>query len=175
MSTLFVNNLNTASGSTITVPTGKKLVGTDGGAISAPGMVVQQVRYVNISATPIQTSSTSNVATGIKVTITPKASGNKILVQSFLGMVHKQSAGNVEIKLYLDGSQMTGTGVYWGGYMNAGTNTADYSSRVGSLEYTTTNTNALLFELYAKVNDGNNVYIHHGNGSSSLIATEIAG
>ena len=26
MSTLFVNNLNTASGSTITVPTGKKLV-----------------------------------------------------------------------------------------------------------------------------------------------------
>ena len=29
MSTLFVNNLNTASGSTITIPTGKTLVGTD--------------------------------------------------------------------------------------------------------------------------------------------------
>ena len=34
MSTLFVNNLNTASGSTITVPTGKKLVVTDTGGLS---------------------------------------------------------------------------------------------------------------------------------------------
>ena len=143
--------------------------------IMPAGHVIQQVRYVNTSSTAINTSSTSNVATGIKVTITPKASGNKILLQSFLGMVHKQTAGNVQIVLYLDGSAMTGTGVYWGGYMNAGTNTADYSSRVGSLEYTTTNTNALLFELYAKTNDGNNVYIHHADGSSSLIATEVQG
>jgi len=148
---------------------------TSSHVIMPAGHVIQQVRYVNTSSSHIQTSSTSNVATGIKVTITPKASGNKILLQSFLGMVHKQSAGNVQIALYLDGSQMTDTGAYWGGYMNAGTNTADYSSRVGSLEYTTTNTNALLFELYAKVNDGNNVYIHHGNGSSSLIATEVQG
>ena len=148
---------------------------TSSHVIMPSGHVIQQVRYVNISSTGIQTSSTSNVATGIQVTITPKASGNKILVQSFLGMVHKQSSGNVQIALYLDGSQMTGTGVYWGGYMNAGQNTADYSPRIGSLEYTTTNTNALLFELYAKVNDGNNVYIHHGNASSSLIATEIQG
>ena len=37
MSTLFVNNLNTASGSTITVPTGKKLVVTDTGGLSVPG------------------------------------------------------------------------------------------------------------------------------------------
>lgn len=35
MSTLFVNNLNTASGTTITVPTGKSLI--------APGMVLQGV------------------------------------------------------------------------------------------------------------------------------------
>ena len=37
MSTLFVNNLNTASGSTITVPTGKKLVVTDTGGLAVPG------------------------------------------------------------------------------------------------------------------------------------------
>ena len=41
MSTLFVNNLNTASGSTITIPTGKQLVGTDINSIKAPGMIVQ--------------------------------------------------------------------------------------------------------------------------------------
>ena len=37
MSTLFVNNLNTASGSTITVPTGKKLVVTDTGGLVLKG------------------------------------------------------------------------------------------------------------------------------------------
>ena len=39
MSTIFVNNLNTASGSTITVPTGKKLVVTDAGGVVAPGQI----------------------------------------------------------------------------------------------------------------------------------------
>ena len=44
MSTLFVNNLNTASGSTITVPTSKKLIVTDGGGLKVPGTVVQVVQ-----------------------------------------------------------------------------------------------------------------------------------
>ena len=35
MSTLFVNNLNTASGDTITLPTGKKIRGVDAGSIAA--------------------------------------------------------------------------------------------------------------------------------------------
>jgi len=47
MSTLFVNNLNTASGTTITVPTGKTLVGTDTGSITAPGMVLQSQYVTN--------------------------------------------------------------------------------------------------------------------------------
>ena len=67
MSTLFVNNLNTASGSTITVPTGKKLVGTDGGGISAPGMIVQIKETV--STATYSTTSTSYVATGVIVSI----------------------------------------------------------------------------------------------------------
>ena len=39
MSTLFVNNLNTASGTTITVPSGKSLI--------APGMVLQSQYVTN--------------------------------------------------------------------------------------------------------------------------------
>ena len=50
MSTLFVNNLNTASGSTITVPTGKKLVVTDTGGL---GVLVNGWTYgsTNINGT----------------------------------------------------------------------------------------------------------------------------
>jgi len=44
MSTLFVNNLNTASGTDITIPTGKKLIATDTGGLKAPGTIVQHVQ-----------------------------------------------------------------------------------------------------------------------------------
>ena len=60
MSTLFVNNLNTASGDTITLPTGKKLVVTDTGAITAPGMIIQTVDGTD--GTQTSHSSTSSVS-----------------------------------------------------------------------------------------------------------------
>ena len=148
---------------------------TSSHVIMPTGHMIQQVRYVNLSSSHIVMSGTSYVATGVQVTITPKASGNKILVQSFLSMVHKTATSNGTISLYLNGSQMTGTGIYWSGHMSADNNASDYSSRVGTLEYTTTNTDALLFELYAKSGDSNNFYVHHGNASSALIATEVQG
>ena len=79
MSTLFVNNLNTASGTTITVPTGKKLIGTDNSSIVAPGMVVQVVNAT--TGTAVSLSSVSGaVESNLAATITPKFSTSKILV-----------------------------------------------------------------------------------------------
>ena len=57
MSTLFVNNLNTASGSTITVPTGKQIIGTDTNSIKAPGMVIQSVHSDTSTWTPRATTT----------------------------------------------------------------------------------------------------------------------
>ena len=81
MSTLFVNNLNTASGSTITVPTGKKLVGTDAASIYAPGMVVQMVSLSDTTLTRSASNSASFVASNITNTITPKFSNSKIIAR----------------------------------------------------------------------------------------------
>ena len=79
MSTLFVNNLNTASGSTITVPTGKTIIGTDTGSIKAPGAPIQVV-YAIIQTHP-QYGSTSYVATDVQVAITPKFATSKFLIE----------------------------------------------------------------------------------------------
>ena len=90
MSTLFVNNLNTASGSTITIPTGKQLIGTDGGGISAPGMIVQTVQ--STASANFNTSSTSYVQGPQTSTFTMKNSSNKVLVtMNFLGRTTKTS------------------------------------------------------------------------------------
>ena len=77
MSTLFVNNLDTATGTTITTPTGKKLVGTDAGGITSPGMVIQVVRHT----IPDQSTAagTSNVSFG-NYSITKHHASSNILI-----------------------------------------------------------------------------------------------
>ena len=93
MSTLFVNNLNTASGSTITLPTGKQLIGTDANSIKAPGMVVQLVDATGAT----QTSLTANnvwTATNAVVSITPKYNNSKIYLSHTAGGLTETGGGN---------------------------------------------------------------------------------
>ena len=78
MSTLFVNNLNTASGTTITIPTGKQVIITDEGGLRVPGTVIQVVE--NGSTTQFSQGGTSFTDTNLTCTITPKYSNSKVLV-----------------------------------------------------------------------------------------------
>ena len=78
-STLKINNLDTASGTTITVPTGKQLIATDTGGLKAPGTIVQITN--GVLKTRAQTASTSSTSTGLTASITPKFSTSKVLVQ----------------------------------------------------------------------------------------------
>ena len=104
MSTLFVNNLNTASGSTITVPTGKTLVGTDEGAFRVPGAVLQVIQVSTTTTT--STASTSFVDTGMTATITPKSSSSKILVQADFGVGAGNSSNGAVIQLVRGSTQL---------------------------------------------------------------------
>lgn len=85
MSTLFVNNLNTASGSTITIPTGKTLVGTDNGTLRMPGSVIQVVRQnpaVDWSGSRWSGSGTSFTKGFMELTITPKATNSLVIIRA---------------------------------------------------------------------------------------------
>ena len=81
-STLKINNLDTASGTDITIPTGKKLVVTDTGGVKLPGGIVQVVRSVVNNPSSTQTSSTSYIAVNSapEVSITPKFAGSLIMI-----------------------------------------------------------------------------------------------
>ena len=73
---VLTNTLNTASGTTITVPTGKTLVGTDAASIYAPGMVVQFVES-STTSNRAEISSSSFVSTNCFIDITPKFANSK--------------------------------------------------------------------------------------------------
>ena len=122
-STLKINNLDTASGTTITIPTGKTLVGTDSGSVKAPGTVIQV--QTNIFNTETGTTSNSFSATGGTVTITPKYATSHILVgvqgilylfgnsqtaepRAGLKLYRSEGGGSdVEIKSFLDSGGYT--------------------------------------------------------------------
>ena len=77
MSTLFVNNLNTETGSTITVPTGKKLIVTDSASIVAPEQIIQTTQKANSAAH--SNSSPGNWAdTNYQHSITPVYSNSLV-------------------------------------------------------------------------------------------------
>ena len=83
MSTLFVNNLNTASGTTIAIPSGKTLKAADANALVLV-MVIQTV----FDAHDTQVSQVVTFCRFfIATTITPKFSTSKIFSSLFMLMV----------------------------------------------------------------------------------------
>ena len=73
MSTLFVNNLNTASGTTITVPTGKKLV--------APGHVLNVQSVTMTDNTTFAGTAFTDIDDGVNplsITMTPTSTSSII-------------------------------------------------------------------------------------------------
>ena len=167
MSTLFVNNLNTASGSTITVPSGKVL--------TAPGHVLQIVRASRNATSHESFATTSFAASSLSVSLTPKASGNKVLVECVIGMGAKRTDSEAMTALYIDGSKVSstdgGAGNYWCGYWDT---TRSFHGASGYYEYTTVDTNAHTFALYCKTYAGSGNFDLHSGASHAITCTEIA-
>jgi hypothetical protein len=104
MSTLFVNNLNTASGSTITIPTGKQLIGTDTNSIKAPGMVLQ-IATDHDTAQQTANANSNYFDTGLSISFTPKYSNSIIVIQCMMGAECFSSANTgIGFRLLKDGS-----------------------------------------------------------------------
>lgn len=174
MSTLFVNNLNTASGSTITVPTGKQVIVTDEGGLKVPGMSIQVVQGVYSNAN--STTSTSLVATSIAATITPKFSTSKVLISLAInGIYHNTETDYAVFHIYKNGSNHHALST------NVGQNGESASQSVAHyyLDSPST-TSATTYTVYHRSGNGqavgHNNYGIGGDGStrSTIILTEIA-
>lgn len=115
MSKIFVDTIEGNTGSTvsfpdITVPTGKKIEGTDTGSIYAPGMVIQTVvsEFTTGNANPSANQTWTTV--GPNVTITPKFSNSRVLLtHSCAGLINDTAYAGVR---FLRGS--TDIGTQWG-------------------------------------------------------------
>ena len=117
MSTLFVNNLNTASGDTITLPTGKKIRGVDAGSIAGKGNIIN-VTFGTHNAAGLSTTSTSFVNyTNSNITVTKLrgpgnvAGGSYLLVMGSAWIEHTGTTANnrhLAYSLMRDGTELSG-------------------------------------------------------------------
>ena len=82
MSTLAVNTIQAQTGTTVSVPTGQKIIGTDAGSIVAPGSVIQ-ITHGRLSNTVVATGVSGSdyiYDIGLSASITPKFSNSNILI-----------------------------------------------------------------------------------------------
>ena len=182
MSTLFVNNLNTASGSTITVPTGKVVVGTDAGTFKQPGSSVQLVRNQVNQGSHANSDSSSYFTIGNSVvTITPKYS-NSLIRLMFSMYLHIQTGSPYyayTVFRAISGGSTTNLGDGSGGQFGMiaeGADTTDNGYRRFHLECydAPATTSAITYTLQFKKTQGSNGLYAHSGGRQEYIAEEIA-
>jgi len=116
MSTLFVNNLNTASGTSIALASGKTLDASGGTFAPSSGQIIQ---YVTRDYTMNQGTFTANsdtAMTDIYVDITPTSASNKIVWYTQLIMKNTTDGGYGKFAVY----NHTTTTQWGSGYNAAG-------------------------------------------------------
>lgn len=124
MSTLRVNEIAARTGTgDIAIPSGNRIVSTEGGAIVAPGMVIQTVYATSGFVNQTITSATPVALTGMTATITPKFANSRILVQAmvtatwtYVSSVHIFRDGVDVITAHGGNNQSGGTTALWTHY-----------------------------------------------------------
>ena len=182
MSTLFVNNLNTATGTTITIPTGKQLIGTDNSSIVAPGMVVQY-QHTTLAGGGDQSTATAYTDTGNQITITPKFSNSKIfgIFSHVMRIGHGVSHTRADLRVLVTGDVSdTAWATNYVGEESQDDGKDPINNYGGSFTYTVASTNAKTFKLqFRKANAGSGeagtIYYKWYSGSThTFTVMEIA-
>ena len=171
-STLKVNTLESASGTDITIPTGKKLVVTDNGGIDAPGMIVNVATEHTDGNTIV--SSTSYITTNLQITYTPKKAGNLIIIQSNMGTDTNAAGRSQRVTIFRDSTDLGD-----GGGLGSGTQQYAEGGRLfssGNVIAVDSNVTASARTYSVQIKSGGS-YNTEGDGTGgrkTMIITEIA-
>jgi len=161
-----VDQIQTAAGGT---PTAADL------GINVNGNTLQVVR--DSIASNISTSSTSYVATGHTVTITPKFANSIILVELKGGRIWLPSSGTqIDVSVAINGDTSALDNRRIASFYADGS-TRIHGSVYGAEYFTNVGTSAVTYSVYFKVSSANTSYLNDAGSSlqQTLVATEIAG
>jgi len=189
MSTLAVNSITSQTGSTITLASGKKIIGTDGGSIAAPGNIIQVVD-TSWNTQTVVTATSYTAITGASLAITPKFSTSKILVLVNLSIRINDSntsyvngafqtlreSTNISGSVPTDNTGSFEVGQYVGSSSAIELNMRYSNNVVDSPSTTNATTYSIKTKAYGSTGGAITVNCSNANGSgtSSLVLMEIA-
>ena len=148
---------------------------TTAGTVAMPSGHVVQVKEATTSGT-ISSTSTSFVASGVAVSITPKFQNSKFVIQtSGVSDYHTASGHNIQAKVY----QKIGSGAYANAH--TGSDLIFYQiygntfgvPHYGKLILTPNTTSELSYQVYYKSSNGNGVYVNAYGGQHVIQVMEI--
>ncbi len=185
MSTLFVNNLNTASGNDITVAASKNIKMGTGTFFPSSGQILQvQKSTIRTAPSNFSTTTLAEVSANYRVSITPKlASSSYILCNfSYHAIVDGNTHMGVAIYVSTDGGSNFVSAMDGGGQNPAvgESHRNDNSSRDSCRSHTATfydiysDTTPLIFTVFANRSSGSgNCRINDNGGGSFLTCMEV--
>jgi len=177
---VLTNNLTTASGSTITVPTGKQLIVTDTGGVRVPGTVLQTVFAEH--ASEVNLSAGGYIDSGLTATITPKSTSSKILIQTSMQFRCAGNAGHdagIGWRIVRGSTNIwTSTTAYRTYTYESGSDAAQIrgSDKINYLD-SPSSTSALIYKIQGvgyNTGSNSNIRLQDSNNQSSIVLMEIA-
>ena len=185
MSTLFVNNLNTASGNDITVAASKNLKMGTGTFFPSSGQIIQvQKSSIRTSASTFTSSTLAEVSSNYRVSITPKIASSSYILCNFSYHAIVDGNTNLAVAIYVstDGGSNFVSAMDGGGQNPsvAEAHRNDNSSRYSGRAHTATfydiysDTTPLIFTVFAARSSGSsNARINDNGGGSFLTCMEV--
>ena len=139
--------------------------------VAIPGHVIQVVQGVLTS--PTTTTSNSDIATGLKTTITPSSSSNKVLIMFHATGSITSAVDGMDVSLYRNASVVVQEIVYADGYdANYGTNYVHPSAMYLD---SPNSTSALEYEMYFSSSSNGTTTFGTSSKPCHIIVMEIAG
>ena len=169
-STLKINNLDTASGSTITVAGGKTLTGlvNASSGFTPPAGHVVQVKSMSTNSDNSYTSSTYT-DTVLTLSITPTSSSNKILVMMD-AEITVQGDSNFNLRLMRDSTEIF---LALAGAGNFGSNNQHGHGYSASYLDSPSTTSATTYKFQVRENSNGTIRITGESGGGTLTLMEI--
>ena len=162
MATFKINGKNFATQS----GTGEATIHSD--VVFPSGHVLQVVS--NSSSSNISSSSTSYVASGVNVSITPISTSNKILIMCNTGsMDYSGTASDITLSLHKDGTALKT-------FSSVGFPGGEIGSRSFVYLDSPSTTSSTTYDIYFKSGNGSQTaYLNESTGTVSIVAMEIQG
>jgi len=178
-STLFVNNLTTASGSDITVGAGKNLKMGTGTFFPSSGQIIQvQKSTIRTGASTFSTATLAEVSTNYRVSITPKIATSYIhCTFSYHAIFDDAVQMGVAIYVSTDGGSSFASAMDGGGQNPTigESHRNNTGGRVSTRSHTATfydiytTTDQLIFTIYANRQSGSAIARINDNGGGSFL------